>query len=249
MDAVNLLSLTLVGVAAGYVNVMAGGGSLLSVPVLLLFGLSGPEANGSNRLAILAQNFSAVVTYLRSGAAEWRLSLTLSLAALPGAALGARVGVGFDGVWFERVVALVMLGVMALMVTGAGNKTVAEGTNVPRSRWWLGHAAMVGAGFWGGFMQVGVGFVIMPILNRVMGLSLRRTNVHKVFVILAYTICALTIFASHVEIAWRMGGALAAGNAVGGWLGARSNLRAGEQLIRRLLYAALGAFVVKLLFF
>lgn len=249
MNPAELLALALVGVGAGYLNVMAGGGSLLSVPVLLMFGLSGPEANGSNRIAILAQNTTAVITYIRSGAAEWRLTASLTAMALPGAIVGARLGVALDGVWFDRAVAMVMGAVMVLMASGKGSETRQEALAVSRSRWIWGHIAMVAAGFWGGFMQLGVGFVIMPILNRVLGLSLRRTNVHKVFIILAYTVCALAIFASHIEIAWLMGVALAVGNSIGGWLGARANLRAGEWVIKLVLYVALAGFIVKLLFF
>ena len=89
----------------------------------------------------------------------------------------------------------------------------------------------------------------MPILHRVMGLDLVRVNMHKVFVVLVFTIVALAVFASRLELLWWTGIGLAVGNSIGGWLGAHTTVTHGEALIRRVLYLALSAFVIKLLFF
>jgi uncharacterized membrane protein YfcA len=107
---------------------------------------------------------------------------------------------------------------------------------------------MVVAGFWGGFIQLGVGFILMPILNRVMGLDLVRTNMHKVFIIAVYTIVALSVFASQIELIWVVGIALAVGNSIGGYLGAHFAVKKGEGLIRLVLNLVLVAFIIKLLF-
>ena len=80
--------LAAVGVASGFLNVMAGGGSLLTVPVMVFLGIPGPVANGTNRIAILAQNVSAIATFARRGFSDLRLSLSLGLCAVPGAVLG-----------------------------------------------------------------------------------------------------------------------------------------------------------------
>lgn len=108
---------------------------------------------------------------------------------------------------------------------------------------------MVGAGFWGGFIQIGVGFILMPILHRVIGLDLVRVNMYKVFIVLIYTVIALAIFASQLELLWWTGIGLAVGNSIGGWLGAHTTVSHGETLIQHVLYVALSAFIVKLLFF
>jgi len=243
-----ILLLTAVGVLAGWLNVMAGGGSLLTVPVMLFMGIPGPVANGTNRIAILAQNVSAVAAFRRQGFSDFRLSLSLAAAASIGALGGASIGVHLDGEWFDRVLALVMIAVMVLMATGHDKVRPAETNSAPR-RLLLGHVLMVGAGLWGGFIQIGVGFILMPILHRVLGLDLVRVNMHKVFIVLVYTVVALLVFASQLELLWWTGAALALGNATGGWLGAHTTVRRGERLIRRVLYLALSAFIVKLLFF
>ena len=86
--------LVAVGAAAGFLNVMAGGGSLLTVPVMVFMGLPGPVANGTNRIAILAQNITAIATFARRGFGDFRLSMTLAACALPGAVVGAMGKVG-----------------------------------------------------------------------------------------------------------------------------------------------------------
>ena len=113
MELWQLALLTAVGTAAGAINVMAGGGSLLSVPVMLFLGLPGPVANGTNRISIIAQNIVAVRTFFRRGFSDFRLSLTLAAAAAPGAVLGALVGVRLEGEWFDRILAVIMLAVLA----------------------------------------------------------------------------------------------------------------------------------------
>jgi uncharacterized membrane protein YfcA len=240
--------IAVVGVAGGFVNVLAGGGSLLTVPVMVFLGMPGPVANGTNRIGILAQNITAVVTFARSGFKDFKLSLSLSACAIPGAVAGALLGVNLEGVWFNRALALIMVGVMVVMHFDRNPPESAK-DHQPTPRQLLhGHLLMVGVGFWGGFIQLGVGFIIMPVLNRVMGLDLVRTNMHKVFIVATYTVVALLIFASQLELLWIVGIALAVGNSIGGYLGTRFAINKGEQMIRRVLNLVLVVFVIKLLF-
>jgi len=240
--------LVAVGIIGGFVNVMAGGGSLITVPVMVFMGLPGPVANGTNRIAILAQNLAAIVAFARRGFSDFRLSLTLAACAIPGAVAGALVGSQLEGVWFNRALALIMVGVMLVMHFDKGATEQSEDHQPTPGQLFNGHLLMVVAGFWGGFIQLGVGFILMPILNRDMGLDLVRTNMHKVFIIAVYTVVALGIFASQVEIMWMVGLALAVGNSIGGYLGAHFTVSKGERLIRLVLNLVLAAFIIKLLF-
>jgi len=240
--------LTAVGIVAGFLNVMAGGGSLLTVPVLVFMGLPGPVANGTNRIAILAQNLTAIGAFFRMGFSNFRLSFTLAACAIPGALAGALLGTGLDGVWFNRILALVMIGVMLIMHFDKGSTERPKDYQPTRVQLVRGHLLMVAVGFWGGFIQIGVGFILMPVLNRAMGLDLVRTNMHKVFIVATYTIVALAVFSSRVEIMWLVGLALALGNSIGGYLGAHFTVSSGEKLIRLILNLVLIAFIIKLLF-
>lgn len=243
--------LTCAGVIAGWLNVMAGGGSMLTVPIMLFMGMPGPVANGTNRIAILAQNISAVATFFHKGFRHFQLGFSLAAASVPGAIAGALVGVRLEGEWFDRVLAIIMIVMMILMMKGHhGTASADQVAHQPtRRQLILGHICMVGAGFWGGFIQIGVGFILMPVLHRVMGFDLVRVNFFKVFVVLIYTVVALLVFAAHTEVFWLAGLALATGNALGGFLGARTTINKGDVLISRVLNTVLVLFILKLLFF
>ena len=240
--------LFLIGIMVGFVNVMAGGGSLLTLPVMLFLGVPAPVANGTNRIAILAQMATAVVAFFRKGYSDFKLSLTLALAAVPGAVAGALVAVRLEGVLFNRILAVIMLVVMLVMAT---QKQTPEYSGAPpgKPRLVLAHVLMAVLGIYGGFIQVGAGFLFMPILYKTLGLDLVRVNMHKSFIITVYTTAALLVFAWQVELFWILGLTLAAGTSIGAWLSAHVQVAQGERIIRLALNTVLALIIVKLLFF
>lgn len=233
-----------VGVLSGFLNVMAGGGSLLVLPVLIFLGLPGNVANGTNRVAIVAQNASAVASFFRKGYSDLRTMLTLALCAVPGAALGAYLGTQVSGELFNRILGGLMILLLILMST---KQRDAEITEKPK-RLVLGHILMVAVGFYGGFIQAGVGFFLMAVLYRVVGLDLVRVNAFKVFIVGIYTLVALAIFADKGQVLWLLGAALAVGTTAGGWIGAHFTVKRGEGLIRVVLNVVLVVMAIRLLF-
>lgn len=244
MDFTQLTLILSAGAGAGFLSVLAGGGSLLSMSALILLGMDGATANGSNRVAICAQNVSAIAAFRRGGLNDFRLSLTLALCALPGAAAGAVFGSRLESGYTNYILAAVMIAVTILMAAPLGSK--GGGGDKPRNLV-LGHVLMLGAGAYGGFIQAGTGFILMPILHKAMGLDLVRTNMHKVFIVLAYTPVSLAVYAFNGKVEWWAGAVLAAGMSAGGWAGASLSLGKGEKLIRPVLYACLTAMAVRLL--
>lgn len=241
------LGLVAAGAAGGAINVMAGGGSIITVPAMIFLGVPGPVANGTNRVAILAQNLSAIRTFRRAGLSDIRLSLSLAACALPGAVAGAWFGTRLSGDMFNTLLAIIMVLVLVAMQTGGVKAHLNKGEK-PRNLL-LGHLLMVVAGFWGGFIQIGMGFILMPILNRVMGIDLITLNMHKVSIVAIYTTVALAVFAMGSEVLWFTGGVLAIGSALGGYVGAKLTINHGDRLIRRVMTGAIVVMIIKLLFF
>jgi uncharacterized membrane protein YfcA len=242
VDIWSYLILIGVGTVAGFMNVMAGGGSLLTMPAMIFMGMSPATANGTNRIALLAQNITSVSEFRRRGMADFRLSLTLGLCTLPGAVLGAVAAVRIDPLWFKRLLAVVMIGVLVLTLKNPKPGT-GEGQTHPR---WA-HLGMVGVGFYGGFIQAGVGFIFMAIVRGLLHLDLVRTNMHKVFVIGMYMVPSLLVFAATGQVRWLAGGVLAVGNSLGGWLGTRVQITRGESVVRVVFAVAVVAMAIKLL--
>ncbi len=236
------------GIIAGFMNVVAGGGSMLTIPMMVMMGLPGAVANGTNRIAILAQNITASINFFKNKRSNLRLSFSLAMCAVPGAVIGAHYGSLLNGIAFNQVVAVIMVIGLVLMLVGEDDykNPVAVSEESRKRRYLVGHFLMFFVGIFGGFIQIGVGLILMPLLYRVMRLDLIAINSHKVFIVLCYTIVSLIIFANRVEIAWAMGLALALGNSVGGWLGASATIKKGEKFIKSILYIVLVAFIIKL---
>lgn len=242
-----LLLLLLTGIVTGFLNVMAGGGSMLSVPVMIFLGVPGTVANGTNRIAILPQNISAVIAFYRKGFANFSLSLTLAACTIPGTLIGALVATRIPNDQFNTWLAVIMI--FVLIVMSLPQKRQVEQQELTKARFVSGHLLMVLVGFWGGFIHIGVGFLLMPVLNRVMGLDLITTNSHKVFIVLCYTVVALLVFASQLELMWKFGLALAVGTTIGGWLAANFQIKQGIEAVKWTLNIVIIVFIIKLLFF
>ena len=252
MEYWQAITLLLVGIVAGVINIMAAGGSMITVPVLVFMGIPGPVANGTNRIAVVLQNITAVITFFRKGYSNFKLSLTLTLCALPGVVVGAFLGTRLEGLWFNRTLALVLIAILLVMTFGKDKKVkqhLSPATPVTAKRIYAAHLLMLIPGFFGGFIQIGVGFILLPILNKVLGIDLVHANMHKAFIIGAYTIVALAIFMTQVELLWLYGICLGLGNSIGAWLGAHLSINKGEKLIKIVLNTVLFIFIIKLLFF
>ena len=248
LDPLQLGILVLVGILAGFLNVMAGGGTMLVLPIMVFMGIPGNIANGTNRIAMLAQNLAAAATFYKKGVSNFRLSISLALCALPGALVGAYLGTQIEGKSFNLILAGVMIVVMAMMVFSP-KPTEANNLEVPRNRMVIGHILMLFVGFWGGFIMAGVGFIMIAVMNKVMGIDLVSSNAHKVLIEIVFTVFALAIFASQLQLLWLAGLFLGLGNAIGGWFGAHYQTEQGGDVVRKILYIVLVVFIIKLLFF
>jgi len=247
MDILLTAAVFCAGLAAGFINVVAGGGSLLTLPLLIFLGLPAAAANATNRVGVLLQNVVASSTFHRQGLLEARLGLRLMLAALPGAVLGALVAVEMDDRLFRRVLAGVMLLVLVSLIRRrrAGSRDD-RGNGGPLRPLPL-YVCFFFVGFHSGFIQAGVGFVIIAALTGFGGLGLIRANGVKVFAILMIQVVSLAIFASMGSVHWIWGLTLAAGTMIGGWAGVRWQVKQGEVWVHRILVVAIVVCAVKLL--
>jgi len=202
-------------------------------------------ANGTNRVAILAPNVVAVPAFRRPGKLPLRLALACTLPALAGSVLGARLAVDVDDALFRRILALVMLGVGVLTLVDPARRLRVAPRAVTPARTVALAASFLAVGFYGGFVQAGVGFIIIAALL-VHGLDLVRINAVKVFVVGTFTIVALAVFVREGCVDWPLGLALATGNAAGGWLGTRLAITKGHDWIRRLLLVVVAVIAVRL---
>ncbi len=245
MDIYSLGILFIVGILAGFINVNAGGGSALTLPVLLFLGLDGATANGTNRIAIFIQNISAASAFKRERIQNFYTGIKFAAVTLPGAIAGAFFAVTINDLWFKRILAVIMIGIIFTILKPKKINKI-ENDDVTRIPF-ITYFSLFAIGFYGGFIQVGVGFLIMATLYGQLQIKLIKVNMYKVTIILIYTIPALLIFIFSKNINWLLGIMLAVGNALGAWVGAKLSIKKGDKLIRIVLIVSIILMAVKLL--
>ncbi|MDX2494317.1 MAG: sulfite exporter TauE/SafE family protein [Desulfuromusa sp.] len=240
--------LFVVGIVAGILNTLAGGGSLLTLPLLIFMGLSGSVANGTNRIAIFCQNIFAIRGFRKRGMLPMQLALLCTPPALLGSWVGANLAINLDDQLFKRVLALIMVGVLIFTAIDPMKRFRQENVQFGLGRKALIIISFFGVGIYGGFVQAGVGFIVITALM-IHGLDLVRINAIKVFVIFAYTFIALGVFIYHGQVDYSLGFALAAGNSIGGMIGPKLAVDKGHDWIKKVVTVTVLVFALKLLLF
>lgn len=240
-----ILYLILIGFVAGVINTLAGGGSLLTLPMLIFLGLPPNVANGTNRVAILIQNIFGVAGFKSKGVSTYPFSLYLGIAALFGSVIGAQIAVDIKGETFNKILAVVMLLVVASMVKKPKNlQNIVE--RLTGKYLWLGIIAFFFIGIYGGFIQAGVGLFLIGSIKLCTGFDLVKVNSVKTFIIASYTVVAILIFAYNGKIDWTVGLLVAVGQGLGGYLGSKIAVKGGEKFVRKFIIFAILLMAVKL---
>ncbi len=248
MEIYDAFLLILAGLIAGFINAVAGGGSLITIPFLIELGLLPTVANATNRVAIVIQNIFAVSGFKSKGVSSFPYSFWLAGVAVIGAFIGARIAVEIDEVLFKKILAIVMLIVIILTIFKPGQKVVTK-ERLGIKQQVIGAFTFFFLGIYGGFIQAGVGFLIIAALSSINHFSLAKSNAVKVFVALIYTLAAVVYFAIEGKINWQYGLILSVGNSVGAWLSSRWSVKIGDKYVRWFLIVVVFGMAIKLWFF
>ena len=245
----NILLLIGAGFVAGVVNTFAGGGSLLTLPVLIFMGLPAAVANGTNRISIILQTFSSTAGFYSKGIKTFPFSLYLAMPATIGAIIGARIAIDIPEELFNRILAFVMIAVVVYLVSQrkSGLKDLVE--RLSGKHLWLSMLFFFFIGIYGGFIQAGTGFLVLLVLSLVNRLSLVKSNAVKVFVIMLFNFAAIATFAIEGQIKWSYGLLMSIGSMSGAWLASRWSVNKGDKLVKIFLVIMVIAMAVKLWFF
>lgn len=248
-EEVQWILITVVGFIAGFVNTLAGGGSIITLPAMILVGLDPTVANATNRLGIVLSAVSAAAGFKSKKVSVLPFSLYVGIAATIGAVFGAMIAVEFDKKLFNRVLALLMIVIVVLMVLQPRMKRVIDQEFLTGKPLWITLIVFLILGVYGGFINAGMGLLMILWLNIFNGMNLTRTNAIKVLVTAIYTSAALVVFIWNDLIDWFIGLLLAFGNMIGGWMAARLSVKKGEGFIRSALVVMVVLMAIRLWFF
>lgn len=248
MEWYEYLLITVVGFCAAFLNTIGGGGSLFTVPILTFLGMPITFANATSRVAILSQNIFAVFGFASKKVdLPKKYSMWLAITSVIGGFIGSTLASTINDEIFSKLFVVVMLISLALVIFDPFKSKNAEEKMSP-GRQAIGAFIFFFIGIYGGFVQAGIGFLVIGTLTLVNNMPLVKVNYIKVFVAILYTAISVVVFALEGKIVWTTGLILAIGHALGGWYASRWSVKAGEVWIKRIMIISVLAMAIKLWF-
>ena len=229
-EAVLLLA---VGLVSGFINTLAGGGSMLTLPALMMTGMPADLANGTNRVAVLAQSITGAKGFDQAGKLDRGALVGIIVPTVLGAGLGAAMASVLPNTWLKPILLAVMAIVALFLLVPSGTKPI-ESDKLPAGGViaWL---ALFGAGLYGGFIQAGVGFILVAIVSGALHYDLLRSNALKLVCTSIFSGVALIIFALQGQVLWLTGIVLALGSVLGALASVRFAINVDESVLRSIL--------------
>ncbi len=238
--------LFLTGILAGTLNVVAGGGSFLTIPLLIFMGLPPLVANGTNRIGILLQNVAATWSFKRHGILDNLPVMPCLLSGIAGSVLGVPAAILAGDNAFKKILAIVMILVSLWTIIDPLKKLQERTGEIEFNR----NTAIIGfffCGFISGFVQAGVGFFILA-LTTYLGLDMVRGNALKVTVILGSMVVTLVLYAWKGLVLPVPGLVLAGGTILGSQIGVKMTILKGHKWVKGVVTVMVVIFAIKLLF-
>jgi len=238
MSFTEIIVIVLAGVVVGFINTLSGGGSVISLSLLLILGLPADIANGTNRISIFFQTLSSVGSFTRQKMFDNLRPVWLGIPATIGAVAGAYLAVDVN----VRVIGIAMAVAMVIMLFFLfykPDKWLRENPVLLAAplRWWQ-FFIFFGVGFYGGFIQVGVGYFLLMSLVLGVGYDLVKANAVKNLIVFFYAIFALLVFIIDGKVNYLYGLILSAGSIVGALIASWLAVKKGAGFIRAVIVAS-----------
>lgn len=232
MTTIEVVLLIAAGLMVGFINTLAGGGSIVSLSILMALGLPPTLANGTNRIAILIQTLTATSSFRQQKVLDTKKAFHMAIPATIGSIIGAFIAVDINEDLFEKAIGVIMLIMLVFIFYNPkkyiyGNKKVEE-----KPVTWKTYVIFFFIGIYGGFLHMGVGYFLLTAIVLGAGYDLVKANAIKVFVVLAYVPFSLLVFIYYGEINWLYGFVLAIGNVVGALIASRLAVSKGVEFVK-----------------
>ncbi len=242
-----IIAVIAVGFIAGFINTLAGSGSLLTLPLLMFLGLPANVANGTNRIAILLQNVVGVASFKKQKVLDFKHGFWLGIPAVIGSFIGAMIAINLNEEIMRKTIGALLVFMLFIIIYKPDKWIKGKAGDVSPKPGILQMVIFFFIGIYGGFIQAGVGFFLLAGLVLGAGLDLVRANALKVFIVLLYTPIALVIFMINNQVDYKLGLILAVGNMLGAFVGAKATVSWGPKFVRYVLLIAVSASAMKLL--
>jgi len=232
MGLIEILILVFSGLMVGFINTLAGGGSIISLSVLMMLGLPAPVANGTNRIAIAIHNFVAASSFKRQKVLDTKKGFWLAVPAMVGSVIGAMIAVDINKEALEKAMAVIMIVMLVFIIYKPQNWIVERTKLVEKKVSFLQILLFFSIGVYGGFLQMGVGYFLLAALVINAGYELVKANAVKVLIILLYSPFAIFVFLINGQINWAYALTMTIGNVSGALIASKMAVNKGANFVR-----------------
>ncbi len=242
-----VIALIVSGVFVGFINTLAGGGSIISLSLFMFLGLPANIANGTNRVAVILQNLTSVNEFRRQKVLDFKKANKLAIPTMIGAIIGAQIAADINEEIFRKAVGVVMIVMMYFILTKPSQWLKGTETLMEKPVSWIQVVIFFVIGVYGGFVQVGVGYFILAGVVLGAGYDLVKANAIKVWIVLLYTPLALVVFILNDQVRWDFGLIHAIGNIIGAYVASRFAVSWGANFVRWFVIVVIVVFASDLL--
>ena len=232
MTTLEVVALIVSGVFVGFINTLAGGGTIISLSLFMFMGLPADVANGTNRIAVILQNFTSATPFKHQKLLDTRKALTLAIPCVIGSVIGAQLSVEIDEATFRKAIGLVMIMMVYFLIVKPDKWIKGQISLQKKKLTWVHMLVFFAIGIYGGFVQVGVGYFLLAGIVLGAGYDLVRANAIKVVIVLCYTVFALVVFIVNDKVYWQFGLVHSIGNVIGAFVASRYAISWGAGFVR-----------------
>lgn len=225
-------ALIISGVFVGFINTLAGGGTIISFSIFLFLGLPIDVANGTNRIAVILQNITSVSTFRKKNILDFKKGTWLAVPAVIGSIIGAQIAVDINKAVFEKAFAIVMIMMIFFLFFNSSKYLMGREHKMKEKVDWIQMLIMFLIGLYGGFVQVGVGYFLLMAIVLGAGYDLVRANAIKVWIVLLYTPFTLVVFLMNGAVNWKYGLIHAIGNMLGAFIASHLAIHKGVMFVK-----------------
>ncbi len=230
---------------AGFVDSIAGGGGLITVPALLLAGFSPVESLGTNKLQGLFGSGSATITYASEGHVDLRRQLPSALFSLGGGAAGAMLATILPGEFLRLIMPFVLVAIALYFALKPNMNDVDRAQRL--SPFLFGLLVVPAIGFYDGVFGQGAGSFFMLAFVALAGYGVLKATAHTKLLNFASNIGGFVVFALVGVVSWKIGLMMGVAQFLGARVGAGMAIRNGAKLIKPLLVITCTALAMRLL--
>lgn len=227
-----VLILVISGVFVGFINTLSAGGTAISIALYLALGLSPGQANATNRVGVLLQSVLTAFLFGRKGFLKQTHYLFLAIPAMIGALVGAVLSIVLPEMLFSYFMGLSLLVMIVFLFRSPKKFEEDDLSKTENGISFLQYFVFFLIGVYGGFVQVGTGFLLMTAGSMLLGYNIIKTNAVKISVMALYTIVAVLVFWGEGSIHWQFGLLHSIGTFLGSFIATKIAFKKGGRFVR-----------------